>query len=147
MRLQDRQNGWGNLYPELIMVDNSNIPFECFHSYGNMSSVLPNTLTVSYMLQRRKSIIIWKHWASKYQASACRSAYQRPTAQVDVCFTGSLWFLDYKGPKERLRSCFNTERYIVAVNLTVTNNCHDKARPTCWSAMRWGPRAKQVKKK
>ena len=33
-----------------------------------------------------------------------------------------------KGPKERLRSCFNTERCIVAVNLTVTDNCHDEAR-------------------
>ena len=28
MRLPDRLNGWRNIYPELIMVDNSNIPFE-----------------------------------------------------------------------------------------------------------------------
>jgi len=33
-------------------------PFECFHSYDNMLSVLPNTLTMAYMLQRRKSRII-----------------------------------------------------------------------------------------
>ena len=43
-----------------------------------------------------------------------------------------------KGPKERLRSCFNIERCIVAVNLTVTDSCHDKTRPMYWSAMRWG---------
>ena len=41
-----------------------------------------------------------------------------------------------KGPKERLRSCFNTERCIVAVNLMVGDNCHDGARPTYRSAMR-----------
>ena len=52
-----------------------------------------------------------------------------------------------KGPKERLRSCFNTERCIVAVNLTVSDNCHDEARPTYQSAMRRGPRAKQSKRK
>ena len=51
-----------------------------------------------------------------------------------------------KGPKERLKSCFNTERCIVAVNLMVSDNCHDKARPTYRSAMRWGPKTKQVKK-
>ena len=31
------------------MVDNNSIPFEYFHSYGNMSSVLSNTLTGSYI--------------------------------------------------------------------------------------------------
>ena len=36
------------------MVDNSNIPFKCIVSYSNMSSVLPNTLTMSYMLQKEK---------------------------------------------------------------------------------------------
>ena len=51
-----------------------------------------------------------------------------------------------KGPKERLRFCFNTERCIVAVNLTVSDNCHDKACPTYRSTMRRGPRAKQVNK-
>jgi len=51
-----------------------------------------------------------------------------------------------EGPKERLRSYFNTERCIVAVNLTVSDNCHDEACPTYRSAMRRGPRAKQVNK-
>ena len=41
---------------------------------------------------------------------------KRPTAQYDM---GFLWeaydFWITKGPKEMLRSCFNTERYIVAV--------------------------------
>jgi hypothetical protein len=40
------------------MVDISNIPFTYFLSKGNMSSVLPNTLKMSCMLQRRKSKII-----------------------------------------------------------------------------------------
>ena len=41
-----------------------------------------------------------------------------------------------KGPKERLRFCFNTEKCIVAVNQMVSDNCHDEARPTYRSAMR-----------
>ena len=41
---------------------------------------------------------------------------KRPTAQVDMGFLREAYdFWITKGPKERLRSCFNTERYIVAV--------------------------------
>ena len=148
MRLQDMQNGWGNLYPELIMVDNSNIPFKCFHSYGNMSSVLPNTLTVSYMLQRRKSRIIWNHGAPKNQTSVCGSAYQKAYRPSRHGFYGRPMISGLlKGPKKVKVLCFSTERYIVVVNLTVTNNCHDEACPTHWSAMRRGPRAKRAKSK
>ena len=64
-------------------------------------------------------------------------------------WTWVLWeaydFWITKGPRKKLRSCFNTERCIVVVNLTVIDNRHDKARPTYWSAMRWGPRAKKHK--
>ena len=55
---------------------------------------------------------------------------KRPTAQVDMGFTEAYDFWITKGPKERLRSCFNTEKCIVAVSLTVSDNCHDEARPT-----------------
>jgi hypothetical protein len=34
-----------NLYPELVMVYNSKLPFKVIDSYDNGSSVLPNTLT------------------------------------------------------------------------------------------------------
>jgi hypothetical protein len=40
------------------MVDDTNIPFKYFLSKGNMSSVLPNKLKMSCMLQWKKSRII-----------------------------------------------------------------------------------------
>ena len=97
------------------MVDNSNIPFECFHSYGNMSSVPPNTLTVSYMLQRRKSrsYEIIEHQSIK-QVLADPLTKGLPPKSTWV-FRKAYDFWITKGPKERLKSCFNTERYIVAV--------------------------------
>ena len=36
------------------MVDTSDIPFECFHSYGNMSSVLPNTFDGELYVAKEK---------------------------------------------------------------------------------------------
>ena len=110
------------------MVDNSNIPFECFHSYGNLSSVLPNTLTMSYMLQ-------WIEHQSIKQVLADPLTKDLPPKSTWVLREAyDFWIA--KGPKERLRSCFNTERCIMAINLMVSDNCHDEARPTYRSAMR-----------
>ena len=78
------------------MVDNSNIPFENFHSYGNMSSVLPNTLTRSYICckgENPKSYESIEH--QNIEQVLADPLTKRPTAQVDMGFTGSLRFLDY----------------------------------------------------
>ena len=114
------------------MVDNSNIPFECFHSYGNMSSVLSNTLTGSYICCKGKNPESY----DSIEHESTKQVFVDPLTKVLP--PKSTWVLrkgyDFwitKGPKERLRSCFNTERCIVTVNLIVTDNCHDEARPTC----------------
>ena len=45
MRLRDRQNRYGNLYPELIMVDNSDNHFKFFAPMTTSQVLMPNTLT------------------------------------------------------------------------------------------------------
>ena len=50
MRLRDRQNRYGNLYPELIMVDNSDNHFKFFAPMTTSQVLMPNTLTQSYAL-------------------------------------------------------------------------------------------------
>ena len=50
MRLRDRQNGYEDLYPELIMVDNSDNYFKSFAPMTTSQVLMPNTLTQSYAL-------------------------------------------------------------------------------------------------
>ena len=88
------------------MVDNSNISFEYFLSYGNMSSVLPNTLTVSYMLQRRKSSEIIEHQSIKQVLRIRLPKVYRPNRHGFLREAYDFWIT--KGPQERLRSYFNT---------------------------------------
>ena len=97
------------------MVDNSSIPFEYFHSYGNMSSVLPNTLTMAYMLQREnpESYEIMEHQSIKQVLADPLTKGLPPKLTWVLRETYDFWIT--KGPKERLRSCFNTEKCIVAV--------------------------------
>ena len=92
------------------MIDNNNILFEYFHSYGNMSSVLPNTLTMGYMLQRRKSRSI-EHMCTKQVLADPLTKGLPPKSTWVLRKAYDFWIT--KGPKEMLRSCFNTERYIV----------------------------------
>ena len=44
------KNGQGDLYPELIMVDNSDNHFMFFAPMTTSQVLMPNTLTQSYVL-------------------------------------------------------------------------------------------------
>ena len=98
------------------MVDNSSIPFECFHSYGNMSSVLSNTLTGSYICckgENPESYEIIEHQNIEQMLADPLTKGLPPKSTWVLRKNYDFWIT--KGPKEMLRSCFNTERYIVAV--------------------------------
>ena len=69
-----------------------------------------------------------KSWSTKVSSKCLRIRLPKPKSTWVLRESYDFWIT--KGPKERLKSCFNTERCIVAVNLTVSDNCHDEACPT-----------------
>ena len=82
------------------MVDNSNIPFECFLSYGNMLSVLPNTLIMSYMLQRKnpESYEIIEHQCTKQVLADLLTKGLPPKSTWVLREAYDFWII--KGPKK-----------------------------------------------
>ena len=53
------------------MVDNSNIPFECLHSYGKMLSVLPNIDNDLYVAKEKIQNHM-KSWSTKVSSKCLR---------------------------------------------------------------------------
>ena len=98
------------------MVDNSNIPFEYFYSYGNMLSAAAKHIDNGLYVAKEKIQNHIKSWSTKVSSKCLRIRLPKglpPKSTWILREAYDFWII--KGPKERLRSYFNTERYIVAV--------------------------------
>ena len=89
------------------MVDNSSIPFEYFHSYGNMSSVLPNTFDGELYVAKEKIQNHMKALSIKVSSKCLRIRLPKgllPKSTWVLREAYDFWIT--KGPKERLRFLF-----------------------------------------
>ena len=95
------------------MVDSSNIPFECFSLLWQHVKCTAKYFDGELYVAKEKI---------QNQIKALSIKVSSKCFQIRLLKVKSTWILreayDFwitKGPKERLKSCFNTERYIVAV--------------------------------
>ena len=126
------------------MVDSSNIPFEYFSLLWQHVKCTAKHFDGALYVAKEKIQNHMKALSIKVSSKCLWIRLLKVKSTWILREAYDFWIT--KEPKAKLRSCFNTERCIVAVNLTVSDNYHDEACPTYRSAMRRGPRAKQVNK-
>ena len=98
------------------MVDNSNIPFLMFSLLLQHVKCAAKHIDNGLYVAKEKIQNHMKSWSTKVSSKCLRIRLPKvlpPKSTWVLREAYDFWIT--KGPKERLKSCFNTETYIVAV--------------------------------